>query len=148
MAYVDKTLTENENIISSSKFHWWYLAYPTTLIIITLIGSLHLFSNDEELLGSILLFGALWETLVFFHRLIARITTEQVLTNKRIFLKTGLIRRDTDELIRQKVETISIKQSILGRILGFGEIEFTGTGGIKLKFTYVSNPTKVKKNYE
>ena len=47
-----------------------------------------------------------------------------------------------------QIETISTKQSVLGRLLSFGEIEFTGRGGISFKFIYVRNPTEVKRSFE
>ena len=74
------------------------------------------------------------QALNLFLKWITYVTTEQVLTDKRVFFKEGLIRRDTEELKKDAIETISTKQSIVGRILNFGEIEFTGRGGISFKF--------------
>ena len=88
------------------------------------------------------------QTLNLFVKWIAYISTEQVLTNKRVFYKEGIIRRDTEELKKDAIETISTKQSVLGRLLSFGEIEFTGRGGISFKFIYVRNPTEVKRSFE
>ena len=152
MSYIEKTLTTDERIISSSKFHWFYFV-PSTLLSLVFISIAILIAYNVPLPFPLLLPFLLPPLLLlsmspFLYALIIRMTTEQVLTNKRVFIKTGFIRRDTDELSERKVETISIRQSILGRILNFGEIEFTGTGGICLKFIHVSNPTKVKKNYE
>ena len=39
-------------------------------------------------------------------------------------------------------------QSILGRIFNFGEVEFTGTGGMYIRFIFVKDPTKVKRNFK
>ncbi len=64
-----------------------------------------------------------------------------------MFRKVGLIRRDTDELVYSKIETVAVKQSILGRIFNFGEVEFTGTGGMYIRFVFVENPTEVKRKY-
>ena len=137
MPYIEQTLTENENIISSSDFHWWHMGYPISLTLIFLILST---------ISEVFLLGVVFGTVFIILRYIERLTTEQVLTNKRVFLKKGLIRRDTDELLRKKIETVSIQQSILGRILNFGDLKFTGTGGIQIKFTYVPDPTIIKKN--
>ena len=84
----------------------------------------------------------------FITRFIERWTTEQALTNKRVFRKVGLIRRDTDELVYEKIETVAVKQSILGRIFNFGEVEFTGTGGMYIRFVFVKDPTEVKRNFK
>ena len=90
----------------------------------------------------------LLQSLNLFLKWVTYVTTEQVLTNKRVFFKEGLIRRDTEELKKNAIETISTKQSIIGRILRFGDIEFTGRGGISFKFIFVRNPTEVKRRFE
>lgn len=153
MPYINKTLSENESIISFNKFHWFYLVSQVIGFIVFAVLSLVFGFNDDGtgygyLFSAVAGFMVLLYLLVFFIRLIHYWTTEQVLTNKRVFIKTGLIRRDTDELSREKVETISIKQGIIGRLLNYGDIEFTGTGGIKLSFHFVKDPTEVKKQYE
>jgi uncharacterized membrane protein YdbT with pleckstrin-like domain len=156
MAYIKKTLTENEEIISQNKFHWWFLAKEIFYLLLLIIPAFYfqylgvLGPSAQPYFMFAMLFFALsvWPALRLLYSLIIRLTTEQVLTNKRVFRKTGIISRDTDELTKEKVETVSINQSILGRILNFGDIEFTGTGGIKIIFTYVKNPTKVKKQFE
>jgi len=44
-----------------------------------------------------------------------------------------------------KVETVEIKQGILGRILGYGDVVVTGTGISNVVFSRVASPLKVKK---
>jgi len=153
MPYIKKTLTSDESIIEFQRFHWIYFVSP----IILLVLSSYLFVSSmltEEMIEDmpfvpfIFAFVPIYFLCQLFSRLITYYTTEQVLTNKRVCLKTGFIRRDTDELLKEKIETVSIKQSILGRILRFGDIEFTGTGGIHITFTYITNPTKVKKKFD
>ena len=50
----------------------------------------------------------------------------------------------TEELKNSKVESIEIKQTILGRILDYGTIEFSGTGTSKVYFDNVDSPAAVK----
>ena len=45
-----------------------------------------------------------------------------------MILKQGVISRYTDEIRKDKIESIDIKQSIMGRIFGYGTINITGTG--------------------
>lgn len=145
MSYVEQTLTADEEIISFNKFHWIYTAPP----VLGLLGSIVLFAKFQPInetpfviLAFVLFLGSfVW----FVGRLINKWTTEQVITNKKVFIKQGLIRRNTKEIPKNKVETLSVKQGILGRILGYGELEFTGTGITGFRFDYVSNPTKVKR---
>ena len=160
MKYINKTLTDDEKIISFLKFHWWWFAPPLIIFfifsLIIIIGKIFISELDlTEGTGGLTVMrrfiSAIFlglPTLVAVVRWIEAVTTEQVLTNKRVFLKTGLIRRDTDELKKEAIETVSINQSVLGRILKFGDMEFTGRGGVEFKFKFVKNPTEVKKEFE
>jgi uncharacterized membrane protein YdbT with pleckstrin-like domain len=60
---------------------------------------------------------------------IRRHTTEIAVTSRRAIYKTGVIRRITSEISVDKIETVLVDQSILGRILNFGTIVIRGTGG-------------------
>ena len=153
MKYIYKTLSNDENVESFLHFHWWFFM-PTILwmlvVVIIAIASLDIPQQPDATLTffEVCLGVLLLQTLNLFLKWITYITTEQVLTNKRVFFKEGLIRRDTEELKKDAIETISTKQSIVGRILRFGDIEFTGRGGISFKFIFVRNPTEVKRSFE
>ena len=56
-------------------------------------------------------------------------TTEYAITNKRIIMKRGFIRRFTIEIFLSRIEGINIHQTIPGRILGYGTVVLVGTGG-------------------
>jgi len=108
-------------------------------------------ANEEEILGQltitklqylmpvVLCFILIGIPLVLWVFIVRR-TTEMAYTNKRVIIKTGIISRDTDEVRVDRIESIDIKQSILGRIFGFGTIFITGTGG---KIIALENVTKV-----
>ena len=57
-----------------------------------------------------------------------RWTTEIAITNRRIILKRGFIRRDTAEMHMEKVESVDVNQSLLGRLLDYGDVTVRGTG--------------------
>jgi uncharacterized membrane protein YdbT with pleckstrin-like domain len=60
-------------------------------------------------------------------------TTEVAVTNLRVIYKTGLVKRRTNEMNMDKVESVQVDQSILGRILDYGTVSITGTGaGLEL----------------
>ena len=54
--------------------------------------------------------------------------TEIAVTNRRIIHKTGFIRRKTNEMHMDKVESVEVDQSILGRIFDYGDVTILGTG--------------------
>jgi uncharacterized membrane protein YdbT with pleckstrin-like domain len=49
-------------------------------------------------------------------------------TNFRIIYKAGLVRRDTVEILIDKVESVDVDQSIMGRLLDYGTVTIRGTG--------------------
>lgn len=75
-------------------------------------------------------------------------TTEMVITNKRVICRKGVISVKTEELKNTKVESIEIKQSILGRIFGYATIWFSGTGTSKVKFEAIDDPWAIKSRIE
>lgn len=75
-------------------------------------------------------------------------TDEFAITNKRVIVKTGLIRRKTVELNLTKIESVNVNQSILGRILGFGSIQIVGTGGTRESFTNIRKPLRFRKRFQ
>ena len=50
------------------------------------------------------------------------------LTNQRVIYKEGLVRRNTIEMNIQKVESLDVRQSVFGRLFGYGDVLVRGTG--------------------
>lgn len=114
MRYVDKMLGANEHVIGFARPTWWSSFWVYVWVVIFLIPTY----------GVSLLF--------LIPTIIRNLTTEFAVTNKRVIVKRGFLRRDADELRVGKVETVKVDQSITGRILGFSSIRVIGTGGTTL----------------
>jgi uncharacterized membrane protein YdbT with pleckstrin-like domain len=65
-----------------------------------------------------------------------------------VLIKIGLIRRHSLELLLQKVEGIGVDQSLAGRILGYGTITVTGTGGTRESFQRISRPMEFRRQVQ
>jgi uncharacterized membrane protein YdbT with pleckstrin-like domain len=74
-------------------------------------------------------------------------TTELAITNKRIISKSGLVRRSIMELRLDKIESIKVDQSIVGRLLNFGSITIAGTGGDKTPIERIADPLQFQKHF-
>ena len=129
MGYIEKTLSGDEKVEYKFSFHWIVWVLPIFFI----------------LFGFTLMFIP---TLYGIYKILVIIFTEQGVTSKKSLKKTGIISRNTEELFLSKTETVEIKQGILGRILGYGNVQLTGTGNSFLTFKVVSNPLKVKRDIE
>jgi uncharacterized membrane protein YdbT with pleckstrin-like domain len=67
-------------------------------------------------------------------------TTEMAVTDQRVIVKTGWIRRKALELRLAQVESICVDQSFCGRLLGYGTVVVIGSGGTQEPFAFVSDP--------
>ena len=85
---------------------------------------------------------------LFILPLIDKWTSEYAITNKRVIIKVGLIRRRTVEINISKIESINVHQSIVGRILGYGDIAIVGTGGTKETFDTLASPIQFRKKFQ
>ncbi|PSQ45874.1 hypothetical protein BRD17_00710 [Halobacteriales archaeon SW_7_68_16] len=72
-------------------------------------------------------------------------TTIYVLTNQEIYSKSGIISRDVTHIRYERIQNTSMDQTILGRVLSFGDIiVFTaGTSLQELILDDVPNPSKL-----
>ena len=73
---------------------------------------------------------------------------EMAVTNYRVVFKIGILNIYTEELSNEKIESVSVRQSILGRLLNYGDILFSGTGTSKLIFKKIYAPWWVKARAE
>ena len=139
MSYVEKHLMPGEQIEYRANLHWLVFVLPI-LLFIAAIWLFSLGGNIAKILAFILMVGVLVTGLI---AVIERRTSEFAVTNKRVLIKTGLIRRHSLETLLSKIESIGVAQSILGRILGFGTIVISGTGGSKEPFHKIADPMHV-----
>jgi uncharacterized membrane protein YdbT with pleckstrin-like domain len=77
-----------------------------------------------------------WTFRAWFHRW----TTETDVTNMRVVHKTGFIQRRTFEMALDKIESVDVDQSILGRILNYGDVTINGVGEGKERIRTISSP--------
>ena len=111
MGYVDENLISGETVTYRTQLHWLVLVWPSLAAaffgvagVFVLIQALFLLGFPLIVLGAIPLIGAL----------IKKSAAEFAVTNKRVILKTGVIRRRTTEMFLSKIESIGVNQSISG----------------------------------
>ena len=60
----------------------------------------------------------------WFHRW----TTEVLVTDRRVIYARGFIQRHTVEINMDKIESVDVDQSIMGRTFNYGDVTIRGTG--------------------
>jgi uncharacterized membrane protein YdbT with pleckstrin-like domain len=73
------------------------------------------------------------------------ITTELAVTNKKVIGKAGLIRRVSIDMPLGKLESITVDQGIIGRILNYGTIVVRGVGGNAVRFPNIGSPLEFRR---
>lgn len=72
-------------------------------------------------------------------------TTELAVTNKKVIGKTGWIGRNSIDLPLAKLESVTINESLFGRMLGYGTVLISGTGGHRVAIPYIKAPHDFKR---
>lgn len=130
--YIDDILQPGEKVLYSTNAHWIYFLPAIALwavAIVLFVGSGMIPAGPMVLVGwslaAIAAIAAAYKTVTaWFHRW----TTETDVTNFRVVHKTGFVQRQTFEMSVDKVESVDVNQSILGRILNYGDVTVLGVG--------------------
>lgn len=140
MSYIENNLMNGEDILYRGKLHWVVFLWSIIWIVVAII----LFSGggDTTTVGGIFILIAIITGIASF---INYKTSEFGISNKRVIVKVGFIRRNSVEVLLNKVEGIQVNQGILGRILGFGSITISGTGGTKDPFHKIAAPLEFRR---
>ena len=130
--YIDEILQPGEKVLYSTNAHWiFYLPAIAAWIVALVLLILSRATITESIIllcmaaAAVVAIAALyWTVKAWFHRW----TTETDVTNLRVVHKTGFIKRRTFEMSLDKVESVDVNQSILGRLLNYGNVTVRGVG--------------------
>ena len=142
--YIDDILQPGEKVLYSTNAHWIF--YLPAIAAWSLAVVLFFLSRASLTEGIVLLYlsaaavvaiaALYWTFQAWFHRW----TTETDVTNLRVVHKTGFIKRRTFEMSLDKVESVDVDQSILGRLLNYGNVTVRGVGEGAETITTIASP--------
>jgi uncharacterized membrane protein YdbT with pleckstrin-like domain len=138
MSYVDNSLIPDEQVAFRTRLHLIIFLPPILLLGISMV----LFAYGIPLgAEAVLVVAILWGLAKY----VDYASSEFAVTNKRVIIKVGILRRRTVEMLNTKVEAIAVNQGLIGRILGYGNIVVTGTGGTNEPFNGISSPLEFRR---
>jgi membrane protein YdbS with pleckstrin-like domain len=144
MSYYKKVIQPDETLRYVGRLHWIIYLKANFILVIDLLILFAYIDSHEPLLGWLAL--VLVPVWLFF--LIAawlrHLSTEIIVTDKRVIFKKGLISRETMEMNMSKVETVDVTQSITGRIFDYGDIVIRGSGSTYEPLRRIGNPMKLR----
>jgi uncharacterized membrane protein YdbT with pleckstrin-like domain len=142
--YVDKILQPGEWVVYSTNAHWMFFlpAIAAWVVAIVFLVASRMIGVDALMLiclafaavaGLVALF---WMATAWFHRW----TTETDVTNMRVVHKTGFIKRRTFEMSLDKIESVDVNQSIVGRLMNYGDVTIQGAGEGTQTISTIASP--------
>ena len=140
MSYIDRNLLTHEQVLHRAYLSRTVFIAPTVLVFAGLATLA--FGGGVALAGVAVLLVGLYGWIKAFIRYT---TSEFGVTNKRVIMKVGLIRRISVEIVLNKVESIRVDQGIVGRLFNFGSVAVVGTGGTHDPFHRIAAPMQFRR---
>ena len=146
--YIDDILQPGEKVLYSTNAHWiFYLPAMAAWIVAAILLVLSRSTTTESIVLLCLAASAIVAIVALVLMLKAwfhRWTTETDVTNLRVVHKTGFIKRRTFEMSLDKVESVDVNQSILGRMLNYGNVTVRGVGEGAETITTIASPLEFR----
>ena len=143
MSYIDGNLLAGERVVFRTRLHWKLLVGPLLFAVVTVLAIPLLVSQGIWHNLALIAPGAgLVAVLV---AIIRRQSSDFAVTNKRVMMKVGVFSTRSVEILLSKIEAIAVHQSLLGRMLDYGDIVVTGTGGTEEAFSNIQAPMQLRR---
>jgi uncharacterized membrane protein YdbT with pleckstrin-like domain len=140
MSYVSDSLGPGETIVHEATIHWVVYFWPLVATVVGIAAAVFL-----PFYGLILLAAAvLWLAVAWF---MSR-TTELAVTSRKVVAKWGFIARSTIEQRLEKVDSVAVDQTFLGRVLDFGNVTIHGTGINATPIKMIADPLAFRRKVE
>lgn len=130
MGYAEKSLVAGESIVYRARHHWiFYRNGLFVLFLAALLGGATLYSSKESHDPAL----TRWEgylalafvgiaLLLLLGRWLRAQTDEFVVTDRRLLCSKGLVNRMHEQAPIDKIQDITINQSWIGGLLGYGDV--------------------------
>lgn len=146
--YIDQILQPGEKVLYSTTLHW--LIHLPGIVCWIIAGTFAVWSrfitNDTlmvVLLGAAAV-AALVALILTIRAWFRRWTTETDVSNLRVIHKTGFITRKTFEISIDKVASVEVEQSVLGRIFNYGDVTIESMGELEEPIEMIARPLEFR----
>lgn len=160
MSYAEKHLIPGESVQYETKLHWIVmLGHAVVGIALALLAiAIPIFwaslptkkkgpSVPGAIYGVALMFLIVGGAL-FLAGMLRRKATEMAVTSKRVIVKTGITERRTVEILLSRIESVTVDEPALGRLLGYGTVTVRGTGGTPETFEKIYHPLEFREQVQ
>lgn len=141
--YVARVLLPGEQILYQGRVHWILVAGPVALAVFSAAILVPL-SQAIGVLQPLAIIGLAAGGGGILLALIRQATDELTITTYRVVAKFGFISRTTFELRHEQIEGVQVRQTVLGRLLGYGSVAVSGTGGLIAPVPMIDEPLRFR----
>ena len=151
--YIDRNLVPGEKVLYRTHLHWMLVFGRTAgyWLLTAAVGALVSWQRfplksswPRWVVVGFYCVAALSTMRSYFHYM----ASEFGLTDQRVLLKVGLMRSHTLEIFLGKIESIAVDQTLTGRLLGYGSVIISGTGGMQERFDDIHRPRAFQRKVE
>ena len=132
MAYPAKLLTKDEVVVYDMRPHWRALLFPALSLVLIVFVTVLLLSwvpSDWEWARYLVLALAavflLWWDVV---PIIRWATSQYVITNRRVIVRTGIVARQGRDMPLQRINDVHFHYGVIDRMLGCGDLIIESAG--------------------
>ena len=146
MGYVDQILEPGEKVVFKTRLSW--TLYVPAIVYALIALALTFFAGSAAGFGVavfvVAVLAAFAALVSFLRAWFRRWTTEIAVTDRRVVLKRGFVRRHTVEMNMQKVESVDVDQTQIGRLFNYGTVTIKGTGSTLESLRMIDHPLKLR----
>ncbi len=131
VGFASGVLNDDEELLAEMRPHLALLAAPVTLLVVALAAALAIavhFSSAPAavawVLAAMVALPALWTIA----RLLEWRSVRFVVTSSRLIYRRGVLRRDVVQLRLHRVAEVHLRQTLRGRLIGYGQLVFEVAG--------------------
>jgi uncharacterized membrane protein YdbT with pleckstrin-like domain len=144
MGYITENLMRDERVVYQTRLHWMIFASPVLLVVLAVLDFVLLVGGKEGFAPELALIFFILGAVLGLLRAIERQISEFGVTNRRVLVKTGMLRRRSFDINLGKVESVQVEQGMFGRMLDYGRIVVVGSGGSRQSFKKVTDPLALR----
>lgn len=141
MSYVTKSLLPDEKILFQTGKHWIIFYIPALWAVMA--AAFHFTPN--ALVAKLAILPALVMLVTGFNQWLIYISAEFAITSRRIIMREGFFFRHMTELRLATVSNMTVNQSLIGQMLGYGTLVVSPFGGTNDIFSEISRPFEFQK---
>lgn len=143
----DMTLNNSNDVVYFSRLNWVIFFGPILALCMAIALAVFIHTYIAQL-ANVGLFFIAFAVLYIVMTAVTYYFSSVTVKTKQVILRTGVLVRQFVDIPLNKIETIDIRQSIMGSIFGYGSLLITGTGGTRHLISYLNNPLACRRHIE